>query len=93
MRRSKKTSVSEFSDYTAGIIDAQFLLSNEVRAYLFEIRKRAAAMQALNDTLAVLPPGAEKTKLTEAADDHFMWLAVQIEVLPDKFKPFLTLEP
>jgi hypothetical protein len=91
--RSGKTSVSEFNDYTGGVIDAQFLLSKEVHTYLFEIRKRAAAMQALNDTLEPLPPGAEKAKLAEKAGEHFAWLVEQLDVLPDKFKPFLTLGP
>jgi hypothetical protein len=91
--RSGKMSVSDFNDYTAGVIDAQFLLSKEVRAYLFEIRKRATAMQALNDTLEPLPPGAKKSELVDKAGAEFTWLSEQLDVLPDKFKPFLTLEP
>jgi hypothetical protein len=39
------------------------------------------------------PPGAEKAKLAEKAGEHFTWLVEQLDVLPDKFKPFLTLEP
>jgi hypothetical protein len=58
--RSEKTSVSDFNDYTAGVIDAQVLLSKEVRACLFEIRKRAAAMQALNGQLE--PPWSREGK-------------------------------
>jgi hypothetical protein len=93
VRRSRKTSVSEFSDYKAGVIDAQFLLSKEVHAYLFEIRRRAAAMQAINATAEPLPPGAKKAELVDKAGAEFTWLSEQLDVLPDKFKPFLTLEP
>jgi hypothetical protein len=90
---SGKMSVPAFNEYTAGVIDAQFLLSKQVHAYLFEIRRRASVMQALNDTLEPLPPGAKKTKLVEDAGEHFTWLVAQLDVLPDKFKPFLALEP
>jgi hypothetical protein len=90
---SGKMSVPDFNEYTVGVIDAQFLLSKEVHAYLFEIRRRASVMQALNDTLEPLPPGAKKTKLVEDAGEHFTWLVAQLDVLPDKFKPFLALEP
>jgi hypothetical protein len=45
--RSGKMSVPDLNEYTAGMLDAQFLLSQEVHAYLFEIRKRASAMQAV----------------------------------------------
>jgi transposase-like protein len=84
-------SVPDLNEYTAGMIDAQFLLSQEVHAYLFEIRKRASAMQALNATLEPMPPGAEKAKLAEKASEEFRWLSEQLDVLPGKFKPFLTL--
>jgi len=90
--RNGKMSIADFGDYTAGVIDAQFLLSEGVQAYLFEIRRRAAAMQALKETLEPLPAGAEKIKLAEKAGEEFKWLVAQLDVLPEKFKPFLTLE-
>jgi hypothetical protein len=91
--RNGKMSIADFGDYTAGVIDAQFLLNQEVHAYLFEIRRRAAAMQALKEAFEPLPAGAEKAKLAEKLGEEFAWLVAQLDVLPEKFKPFLTLEP
>jgi len=88
-----KMSVPDFNEYTAGVIDAQFLLNQELHAYLFEIRRRAAAMQALKETLEPLPAGEKKAELAERAGQEFAWLSAQLDVLPRKFKPFLTLEP
>jgi hypothetical protein len=90
--RSGRVSDAHFGDFTTGVIDAQFLLGQEVHAYLFEIRRRAAALQALKETLEPLPAGAEKTQLAEKAGEELTWLVAQLDVLPDKFKPFLTLE-
>jgi hypothetical protein len=35
-------------------------------------------MQALKATLETMPPGAEKTKLTEKAGEEFTWLVAQL---------------
>src|SRR5262249_13041609 len=91
--RSGKMSVSDLNEYTAGVIDAQFLLNQEVHGYLVEVRKRAVVMQALRDAAEPLSGGAEKAKRAEQAGKEFTWLVEQLDVLPSKFKPFLTLEP
>jgi hypothetical protein len=93
LMRNGKMSLSDLGEYSAGVIDAQFLLNEEVHVYLVELRKRAAAMQALKDTAEPLPAGGEKTKLVVRAGEELAWLVAQLDVLPSKFKPFLTLEP
>jgi hypothetical protein len=50
----------EVRDYTLGVIDAQFLLSADVRDYLYKIRRRAINLQSLKATLEPLPTGMKK---------------------------------
>jgi len=89
--RNGKISVPDLQSYAVGVIDAQFLLNREVHDYLVEIRKRAATMQGLKDTLEPLPAGDEKARLAGKAGEEIAWLVAQLDVLPEKFKPFLTL--
>jgi hypothetical protein len=81
------------SEYTVGIVDSHFLLDDSVRDYLMEIRNRAAAHQALKETGAWEPVGPDKTELVTKARKEIQWLIGQTDVLAEKFKPFLTLEP
>ena len=77
--------------YSLGVIDAQFLLSREVQDYLFEIRRRVIALGTFGKALQEMPAGIEKETLARREAEELAWLAAQIDVLPEKFRPFLTL--
>ncbi|HJP67500.1 MAG TPA: hypothetical protein VJ846_01265 [Sphingomicrobium sp.] len=82
----------DVNSYSLGINEAQFLMNRAVQDYLFEIRRRAVALGAFEKAVQEMPASIEKEVLTRRRLGELGWLVAQIDVLPEKFRPFLTLQ-
>jgi hypothetical protein len=91
--RDGNASMAELGAYTVGVIDAPFLLDEPTSDYLMEIRRRTIKLQSLKSAYASDAPVDDRKQVIQKAYDEMNWLVAQLDVLPGKFKPFLTLEP
>jgi len=80
------------NEYVRGTADAIFLLNKETDEYLIELRKKALASTMIRVQYERLPVGPQRAALVEKEGKHFLWLNNQLEVLFDKFEPFLQLQ-
>jgi hypothetical protein len=74
--------------------DAPFLLDDKLAAYLKQMQERARKAQGVYLTMEAAPdmPPNQKAAAAAAAGEHLSCLASQIDGLPEKFRPFLTLD-
>jgi hypothetical protein len=91
--RDGNASMTELGAYIVGVIDAPFLLDESTSDYLMEIRRRTIKLQSLKSAYASDAPVDDRKQVVQKAYDEMNWLVAQLDVLPGKFKPFLTLEP
>ena len=78
--------------YKAGTRDAVFLFNDDIVAFLEELLKHATHLWVLNTTAAQFPIESEqKLASNSKATEELMWLAAQLDILIEKFKPFLGL--
>lgn len=78
--------------FALGTADAAYLFDDRLAAYLKEMRDQAAAAQSIYLVMEAMPAGKQKAAAAEKAGEHFSWLVNQIDGLPEKFRPFLTLD-
>jgi hypothetical protein len=81
----------QIRSYVIGTAEARFLVNDDISKYLNEIRTRASRLRAINATMSPLPVGDQRTALAQEEERIFAWME-QVDVLVDKFRPFLTLE-
>src|SRR6266481_1176476 len=82
----------QIRSYVVGTADAVFLLNDDISKYLRELREQAIVLQTISETLAPLPVGDERTGWANAKARTLTGLMEQLDVLVEKFKPFLTIE-
>jgi hypothetical protein len=82
----------QIRSYVIGTAEARFLVNDDISKYLNEIRTRASRLRAINATMSPLPVGDQRTALAQEEERIFAWMMEQVDVLVDKFRPFLTLE-
>jgi hypothetical protein len=85
--------MEQLGKYTLGIIDARYLLDDSLSDYLLVIPTRAIELQTRRAATAWEPVGLDKLEMAKKAGNDIQWLIGQTDVLAEKFKPFLTLEP
>lgn len=72
--------------------DAIFLFDDAMAAYLDEIGAHLRKLSSIRLVLQSMLPGEDRNKAINVAQEHADWLDNQIEVLAEKFKPFLRLD-
>jgi hypothetical protein len=82
----------QIRSYVIGTAEARFLVNDDISKYLNEIRTRVSRLRAINATMSPLPVGDQRTALAQEEERIFAWMMEQVDVLVDKFRPFLTLE-
>jgi hypothetical protein len=82
----------QIRSYVIGTAEARFLVNDDISTYLNEIRTRASRLRAINATMSPLPVGDQRTALAQEEKRIFAWMMEQVDVLVEKFRPFLTLE-
>lgn len=71
---------------------SRFLFGKKIQNYLIEIRHRSIQMMAHKRQYAGLPVGEERNKGIEKEHVELNWLNDQIDVIFDKFEPYLGFE-
>lgn len=84
--------VRDLHAFLVGTIDAQFLLNDEIVLYLREIANRASKLHALKAASNPQSPGPDKAALIKKHYEKLNWISEQIDVLANRFRPFLQLE-
>jgi hypothetical protein len=79
-----------FSSFALGTADAVFLFDDAIAAYLKKMREHAATAQSIYSVMDAA--GDQQAAASKAAGEHFSWVVNQIDVLEEKFRPFLTLD-
>jgi hypothetical protein len=80
------------NSFAVGTADAPFLFGDGLARYLKEFRDHAAAHQSISVVMEGMPAGDQKAAASKKAGEHLQWLLEQIEVLTEKFRPFLQLD-
>ncbi|MFO1105387.1 MAG: hypothetical protein U1E34_04755 [Amaricoccus sp.] len=70
--------------------NALFLFGPEMQKYLIEIRSRSIDMSSYQAQLEGVPVGSERTKLVEKEHRELKWLIEQLDVIFDRFSPFMS---
>jgi hypothetical protein len=91
MTSGKTTQDREF-EYLTGIRGAKWLFGDEVVQYLDKVLwHKACDLWCLQEELEGMPPGDERTRKVHAKAEIKKWLIAQLEVLDNKFSPYLKL--
>jgi hypothetical protein len=89
---NKFVAAETLNSFAIGTADAPFLFDDVLARYLREFRDHAAAHQSINLVMEGMPAGDQKTAASNKAGEHLQWLLEQIDVLTEKFRPFLQLD-
>lgn len=93
---NKLVSADTFNSFVIGTLDSPFLFDDKLATYLAELRKRAKLQRSITVVIQGMEgvPGAERQKAAASSKEgeHLVWLVKQIDVLPEKFRPFLQLD-
>lgn len=71
---------------------ARFLFGRDVQNYLFEIRKRAMSVRKFSRKMKTLQVGDHLTEVVNKEEAELDWLLKQLDVVFDKFEPYLGFE-
>ena len=88
-----KVDEPQFQDFIKRTRGTRFLISKEMQDYVDLLRKNAMRVQVIGQTLA--RPGIsdeERVKHGDEVADLIIWFKDQIEVIPEKFAPFLSVD-
>jgi hypothetical protein len=78
--------------YVIGTSGAQFLFNDDVHLYLKEIIERALRLDYFEGRAEHLRDGDKRRgDAIDAAQEQSSWLLDQVEILEEKFKPFLLV--
>ena len=90
---SGTASVDELNEFLAKTRGSRFLLSKEIAAYMNEIQNKAGH---LSSTISVMQSLALTDEWRKKHADKWLelteWFQQQLNVIPDKFAPFLSVE-
>ncbi|MBR7924600.1 hypothetical protein QZM26_21615 [Burkholderia multivorans] len=91
--RSSDASVDEMNDFLAKTRGTRFLLSKEIADYLNEIHNKAGHLHSLNTTMQSLVLTEEwRKKFAEKWAELNEWFQQQLDVIPERFAPFLSVD-
>lgn len=92
-----QNSTSEtFGRFAVSTSDALFLFDDDMVGYLEAVRQQAGRLHSIRSTVINAPPGVLTEglgKAMEAMAGHEAWLFDQVNLLTNKFRPFLQLDP
>jgi len=71
---------------------ARFLFGKDIQDYLNELRKSALKIRLYSIKLKDIPVGEKRNEMVEKEHDELTWLTDQLEVLFDRFDPYLGFE-
>ncbi len=80
------------ADYTDTCQRSRFLFREDVSTYLFEVRERAIKMRLYQTQLEGLSVGEKRSTLVDQESDELKWLVDQLDVVFDKFLPYLSFK-
>jgi hypothetical protein len=90
--RKGTASMEDLSKFTMGAIDAVFLLDEPTSAYLQDIRQRTVKLQSRSASIdANVPVADDRAELVDKTHQEKNWLVDQLNIIPEKFMPFLKL--
>ena len=90
--REAKFSDESYSKLVDAGQRARFLFGKPMREYLEGIRAHASKMQMYQRQLVALPVGDERSENARLQAGELTWLTNQLNVIFDKFEPYLGFE-
>jgi hypothetical protein len=90
--RHARVTDDQIRSYIVGASDAVFLLNDDIAKYLTELLEQAIELQKISKALSPSSVGDQRSNWEKAEERTLMWFTAQVDVLIEKFKPFLTIE-
>jgi hypothetical protein len=88
-----KVDEAQFGDFIKRTRGTRFLINKEMQDYVDLLRKNAIKVQTTSGSLARAGiTDEERVKLGDELSELVIWFNDQLEVIPEKFEPFLSVK-